>query len=236
MKVILNGIFILSLLASCQPNPSQRIRYAAEKQNNFSNSNNRNDYSGGVVNLPGRDDTSNDNNNNNNTGNTQDDWRSSLPYNVRNCRWSEDGDSGFSHSHNSIGAYTICQDTELEIYIQMDNPPPSSTPLCLIPTHTNDQRYTTYIGEPQCFPVYSDQQIYRITMVKNRNNIDQSRMQLNGVAMMKDQQTYYPFPYNTSINHPDAYLYCLQALEVYADARYCYAFDSVGQYVQHDFD
>lgn len=223
------------VLSACQPNPSQRIRYATDKTNDFNSGNNTNYNNNGNTTYSGDRDTYNDNNSNTggDNGSQNENWLDALPAEVRDCRWSEDGNTGFASYHSSIGAYTICQATdELELYIQLQNPPSGSTPVCLIPTNTRNG-YTTYIGEPQCFPAYSSQQIYRINMVKNRTGA--SNLSLNGVAIMKDETSYYPFPYNTSIKHPDAYLYCLQALETYGDARYCYAFDSVAQYVQNDF-
>jgi hypothetical protein len=242
MKLVSILMTFMFLVTACQPNPSQRIRYAAEKENDFNSGTNSNyNNNGNAVYTGGRDDvnsngTSNGSTNGSDDGNenNNDNWLDALPESVRGCRWSEDGNSGFANYHASIGAYTMCQATdELEIYIQLQNPPSGSTPICLVPTNTRNG-YTTYIGEPQCFPAYSSQQIYRVNMDKNREGA--SNLALNGVAMMKDQTTYYPFPYNTSLKHPDAYLYCLQALETFQDARYCYAFDSVAQYVQHDFD
>ena len=229
-------LFIFFVLSACQPNPSQRIRYATNKTNDYnSGSNNNYDYNNGgreTYSDGGRDDT-NSGSTNGDTTDQSESWLDALPAEVRSCRWSEDGNTGFANYHSSIGAYTICQATnELELYIQLQNPPSGSTPICLIPTNTRNG-YTTYIGDPQCFPAYSSQQIYRINMTKNRSGANY--LSLDGVAMMKDEAVFYPFPYNTSIKHPDAYLYCLQALETYSDARYCYAFDSVAQYVQHDF-
>lgn len=227
MKNVSLCMAILFVLVACQPNPSQRIRYATNKENTFTDSNNNTTYG---TTIPTRTGTGTGSGTGSSSG--EDDWLDSLPSAVRGCSWSEDGSTGFASYHSSIGAYTICQNTnELELYIQIQNPP-TSTPICLIPTNTNSG-YTTYIGEPQCFTAYSSQQIYRITMVKNRTGA--TSLALNGVSIMKDESAYYPYPYYQNVNHPDAYLYCLQALEQYGDPRYCYAFDSMGQYVQNDF-
>ena len=81
-------------------------------------------------------------------------WLDALPAEVRS--WpdgSEDGNTGFANYHSSIGAYTICQATnELELlYTTPKSSLLGSTPICLIPTNTRNG-YTTYIGDPQCFP------------------------------------------------------------------------------------
>lgn len=227
----LSALFILLLITvACQPNPSQRIRYTTDQTDSFNtgNNNSNNNYSGGST-LPGRDGSGTGTGTG--TGTDDSNWLDNLPSEVRGCQWSENGQSNFAKYHASIGAYTICQASdEEEVYIQLQNPP--NEPLCIIPTNSSNG-YTTYIGEPKCFPVYSSQQIYKINLDKNRTGA--THLQLNGVAIMIDESHYYPFPYLQNVNHPDAYLYCLQALEMYADARYCYAFDSVGEYVQNDF-
>ncbi|MGB0454760.1 MAG: hypothetical protein ACPGJV_13710, partial [Bacteriovoracaceae bacterium] len=171
------------------------------------------------------------------TQTSQNDFIEKLPVAIRGCKWSSDGNSNFENYHPVLGSYTLCQTgIDTEVYLQLREPPGSNVKLCLIPT-TNQQNSVTYIGEPRCFYASSATEIYKINLLKNRANA--SSLRVTGVAMMREEKIFYPSPfgngYGEVVYHPDAYLYCLQVLEITGDPRYCYTFDQMGQYVQHNF-
>jgi hypothetical protein len=155
-----------------------------------------------------------------------------IPPEISHCSWSADGVNGFASTHPHTGAYTLCQTAdETKVHLQVKSPITDSQ-VCLIPTYHSNNR-AIYIGEPRCLLVHSNMSIYPITLLKNRTGY--SNFQITGVMLMKDKAFFYPAPFYQYLLSPDAFLFCSQWLDQTGDSSYCYAFDSVGQYVYHQF-
>lgn len=156
-----------------------------------------------------------------------------IPTEISQCSWSQDGINGFASSHTHIGAYTLCKSVsdETDIYLQVkDNI--SDSQICLFPTAT-DGTNSYYIGEARCLMVTNNKQIYKIKMYKNRPGFESKS--ITGIMIMKDKAFFYPAPFYQYVLSPDAYLYCSNWLTIYKDQSYCIAFKSVGQYTYHQF-
>jgi hypothetical protein len=156
-----------------------------------------------------------------------------IPAELKHCSWSMDGVTGYEKSHVHIGSYTLCKSSlnPLDVYLQVKTPI-TDAQLCIIPT-TNSGNSSTYIGEPKCLMIDTNNNVYKITLEKNRPSF--SSYSLTGVMLMKDKQFYYPSPFNRYALSPDAYLFCSQWLGQTGDPSYCAAFNQVGQYVYHQF-
>ena len=158
---------------------------------------------------------------------------STIPSEVSHCTWSADGISGYASNHATIGPYTFCKSstTETNVFIQVKNPI-SDSYLCVIPTTNNDTK-STYIGEPRCVMATNPLTIYKITLMKNRAGY--GSYALTGSMIMKDKYAWFPSPYYQNLLIPDAYLFCAEYLAQTGDSSYCYAFNTVGQFVYHQF-
>jgi hypothetical protein len=165
---------------------------------------------------------------------TTPDATTSIPAEISHCQWSSDGNNGFQVSNTQhLGGYTLCQSSEDEtiVYVQVQYPI-TSEDLCLIPNYYSGSR-SIYIGEPRCLQIASNKEIYKVDLIKNRSGFES--YSINGVMMMKDKAFVYPWPFAQAIKSPDAYIYCANWLDSYGDASFCTAFDSVGEYVAHQF-
>ena len=158
-----------------------------------------------------------------------------IPQEISHCSWSSDGINGFTSTHPHLGAYTLCQEqgagNDTKVHIQVQSPVNDSQ-VCVIPTYHSNGR-AIYIGEPRCLLLNSNLSIYPITLLKNRTGY--SQFQITSVMVMKDKAFFYPAPFYSYMLSPDAFLFCSQWLDQHGDSSYCYAFDSVGQYVYHQF-
>ncbi|MCO4792595.1 MAG: hypothetical protein KC493_02695 [Bacteriovoracaceae bacterium] len=156
-----------------------------------------------------------------------------LPTCSTSTSWSTDGQAGFDKTHTHIGAYSFCrsQTSDTEVYIQLQNPILDAQ-LCVIPTYTSGNR-AIYVGEPRCLVIQDNKKIYKLTLLKNRTGYQ--NFQVTGVMIMKDKAFFYPAPFYQYLLSPDAFLFCSQWLDQTGDSSYCYAFDSVGQYVYHQY-
>lgn len=242
IKLHLILVLQLIILTSCQRPNDKRIRYNENLDqqeqtgpNNFGFTPENYDFDNPDLDPGDGDDGT--------EANDPFDFYATLPQEIRSCQWSADGQSGFSRTHSSIGDYSICQGTnELDIFIQVKNPPSVNNPICLLPTTTEDGD-TFYIGEPKCVSMSDNQTIYKITLDKNRSGA--SQYPVDGVAIMKYELNYYNFPpisngqyYQQKAGmyyNPYAYVECIYQLQYNGDDRFCRVFDSVGQYVQNNF-
>jgi len=156
-----------------------------------------------------------------------------VPAEVSHCNWSSDGISGYQSSSTHIDKFTLCQskDSDTTVYIQVKTPD-TAYQVCLIPTY-NSGSTITYLGEPRCLYITSATQIYKLTMLKNRQNF--TTYLITGIMMMKDKSYQYPSPFYKNILSPDAYMFCANWLEQTNDSSYCQAFEQVGAYVYHQF-
>ncbi len=157
-----------------------------------------------------------------------------IPQELRHCSFALDGVTGFQHSANHIGAYTLCKSSVSpnDVWLQMKTPVTQGQ-LCLIPITVNSQGRSTFIGEPKCLMVNNPMQVYKIPFSINR--IGLSGAQLRGVMIMKDQSLFFTHPFNQYLLNVDAYLFCMDWVDRTGDGSYCQAFDSVGQFVEHRF-
>ena len=161
-----------------------------------------------------------------------------VPQEASHCSWSTDGSSGFSFTHSYTGDYTLCraQGSETVYYLQTKVPSSQSIPLCLIPTthiQTPSGSKSVYIGEPRCVHNTDNTKVYKIVLYKNR--IYYTNYPITGVMIMKDELVEYPQPYMGWYLNPDAYMFCIQYLANYGSDAFCDTFDSMGQYVYHEF-
>ncbi len=153
-----------------------------------------------------------------------------IPEEIRHCKWSSDGQTGFADNHYHLGEYTVCQSNtnEKKIYIQVKNPM-STERLCIYPT-TNSGSESWYIGPAKCVHLYEAKKIYTLEMVVE--SYYQQRP-LTGVMMMKDLSHHYPFPFDSyqAVRATTAYQECIRRSQAsIPDPRYCQAFVQVGQY------
>lgn len=156
-----------------------------------------------------------------------------IPNEIKHCSWSLDGQNGFERYHQHIGNYTLCKSTSsnLDVFLQIKNPVMDAQ-ICLIPT-TNASSNSTYIGEPRCLMVDSNTKVYKISLITNRPGY--YNYNFTGVMLIKDKGYFYPYPFNVYYLSTDAYLQCANWLAETGDPSYCQAFNSVGQYVYHQF-
>lgn len=187
--------------------------------------------SGGAIALPGSGANSGDSTGGSSGGSgaEQDSFESLIPDEIKHCKWSEDGITGFEMSSNShLGPHTLCQSktTNTDIFVQVKNPI-SDAQVCLIPTYASNNA-SVYIGEPRCLMLNNNKKIYKVSLLKNRPGY--GNFNINGVMVMKDKAFFYPAPFFQHVLSPDAYLFCSQFLDQYGDPSYCNSFKSVGQY------
>tara|TARA_R110000868_G_scaffold90968_6_gene252131 strand:+ start:2257 stop:2928 length:672 start_codon:yes stop_codon:yes gene_type:complete len=156
-----------------------------------------------------------------------------IPTEIDHCSWAPDGLNGFSSTSTHLGAYTVCQskNSQTDLYIQVKNPV-TNVQVCLVPTSSSGSS-SVYIGEPRCLMLNDNKRVYKVTMLKNRPNF--SQLPLNGVMIMKDEQHFYPYPFNQNALSPDAYVFCSQYLAQYGYGGYCESFKSVGAYTYKQF-
>src|SRR5690606_2827054 len=142
-----------------------------------------------------------------------------IPAEISHCSWAADGINGFSTNSTHLGQFTVCKSstTETDLYIQIKTPI-TNVQVCLIPV-SNSNNSTVYIGEPRCLMLTDNKRVYKVTMLKNRPNF--STLPLNGVMVMKDEQHFYPYPFNQYALSPDAFIFCSQYLAQTNDAEYC---------------
>lgn len=215
----LTFIIILLAIAGCDS-----ARDARKSRFDYSPFKNGNDNpTGGAITIDPGDGTGSG------TGTTT----TTIPPEINHCSWAPDGLTGFSSNSTHLGEYTVCKSTssETDLYIQIKNPI-TSVQVCLIPTSSSGSS-SVYIGEPRCLVLNDNKRVYKVTMIKNRPNF--SHLPLNGVMIMKDEQHFYPYPFNQNALSPDAYVFCSQYLAQYGYGGYCESFKSVGAYTFKQF-
>lgn len=223
-KLSITFCLLLFTLAACDQPRDRRTAYrGTQNEDNSSYSYNYNDNGNG-------------NNGGNNGGNatpTATPGGQTVPQDISHCSWSSDGVNGFASTHPHLGPYTVCQSSsdETKVHIQVQNPVLDAQ-VCLIPTYHSNNR-AIYIGEPRCLLLNQNTSIYTVNMLKNRTGY--SNFQVTGVMVMKDKAFFYPAPFYQYLLTPDAFLFCSQWLDQTGDSSYCYSFDSVGQYIYHQF-
>ncbi len=223
-------IFSLIFLYSCE-DVSTRRRASSSSDRLSTDSSTYTDDRFNTVNNSNSDDTTNNGNSSTGTITTPSDVSS-------DCKLSNNGTSGFGYTNNLIGDFSICvsSGSNTTVYFQLKSGVQDAQ-VCFIPT-TNSGNVITYIGGPVCQYV-TDNSVKTFNIIKNRVGYTGSAM--TGVLIMKNQQVAYPSPYaQTSgqvryLNNVDAYYLCTQYREYYNISQYCQAFDSVGQYVYHQF-
>lgn len=229
---------LLILLTSCDQPRDRRTAYKSNGQNqnealNYNYYNNNG--SGGSNDGSGGDNDGSDGSNGDGgtTGSSGENGASNLPPCSTNVSWSTDGNSGFDKTHNHIGEYSFCrsQSSDTEVYIQVKNPILDAQ-ICVVPTYHSGNR-AIYVGEPRCLVIQENTKIYKLTLLKNRTGYQ--NFQVSGAMIMKDKSFFYPAPFYQYLLSPDAFLFCSQWLDQTGDSSYCFAFDSVGQYVYHQF-
>lgn len=226
----LNTTLLVSLILLVQVSCDRpRDRRTVGDPRNTENRTPINDDSSSIPNTPTT--TPQQEESGNNVSETTPSGVSNLPQQIQHCRWP--GAGGFSHSHPHVGQYTLCQNQsdDTDIYVQVQSPITDAS-LCLIPVHSSSGR-AVFIGEPRCIEIRDSSNIYRINMLKNRPNF--SHFRVNGIMMMKDLPHFYPLPFNVTMLSVDAYLNCAHQLDTTGNPAFCQAFDSVGQYVFHQF-
>ncbi|MBT7609424.1 MAG: hypothetical protein HN576_06695 [Bacteriovoracaceae bacterium] len=214
------------IIIGCNQPRDRRTAYKARDLD--SNSSYNYDYNGNGGNENGNGGNENSNPTATPTPNGQ-----TVPPEISHCSWSSDGVNGFASTHAHIGAYTLCQSSsdQTKVHLQVKSPITDSQ-VCVIPTYHSNNR-AIYIGEPRCLLINSNMSIYPISLLRNRTGY--SNFQITGVMVMKDKAFFYPSPFYQYLLSPDAFLFCSQWLDQTGDSSYCYAFDSIGQYVYHQF-
>ncbi len=156
-----------------------------------------------------------------------------IPQEIAHCSWSKDGVNGFPYTHPHIGPYGLCQEKkdERKVHLQIKGTI-SDSQVCLIPTYHSNKR-AIYVGEPRCLLIDDNKKIYPITLLKNRAGY--SNFKITGVMLMKDKRFLYPGPFYQYLLSPDAFLFCSQWRDQTGDNSYCDSFDSVAQYIDHQF-
>ena len=233
------SLVVLFLLVSCDKPRDRRTAYRSKGLNNneaftYNYYNNEGD-GGNNTGSSGSNGTTGTNGDGGTTGTTGTNGENTQ--NLPNCStsvsWSTDGSTGFDKTHNHVGAYSFCRDqaTDTDVYIQLQTPV-TDAQVCVIPTYHSGNR-AIYVGEPRCLVIQDNKRIYKLTLLKNRTGYQ--NFQITGAMIMKDKAFFYPAPFYQYLLSPDAFLFCSQWLDQTGDSSYCYAFDSVGQYVYHQF-
>ncbi len=172
------------------------------------------------------------------TGTTAGTTTSSLtiPEDAKHCTFSNDGSSGYASSGTHIGAYTICKSSTNEntFYAQIKDPNTnsqgySSVKICFIPmSNKTSNGSPLHIGNPKCGNFSDSKTIQKIVFDKYAVN---ANVAVTNVMIFKDL-TYY---YNGvgQMNTLNAYINCVNYLNLYNNSYYCEVFKTAGFYTLH---
>jgi hypothetical protein len=167
---------------------------------------------------------------------TTDGSQISVPDNIKHCKWSFDGASGFDKTGDAhLGDHTICQSktNSSEVYVQLKTAL-SNVRVCVIPTYESNGK-AIFLGEARCQFIDSNKKAYRYPLVKNRDYGRYQNFPINGVMVMKEETYFFDAPFYRDQISYDAFFICSINLDLHGDGSYCNAFKSKGQYVYKKF-
>ena len=157
---------------------------------------------------------------------------STIPPHLSHCGFTDATQNSFRNSHAHIGSYTACKETgSNRVHIQFQTAH-TDAQVCLFPTY-NSGSNVFHIGEPRCVHATTAFSIYPVDLYINRTGF--TSYPITGVMIMKDKSFFYPWPYNSYLYSPDAYVQCEDWLYRTGDPSYCNTFNVVGEYVYHQF-
>lgn len=217
MKKLIFITTILSLASCVAPRETRSIY-----DSNSSSSNSTNSNSGSSINIDESNSSTNESAN--------------IPSEIAHCKWSLDGQTGFSSTTNShLGPNTVCQSRtdESKIYIQIKNPD-SDSRVCVIPT-SEISGNSIYLGAAQCKYISSSGVVSMFQLQKNRDYGRYQNFSINSVMVMKEKTYDFPSPFSRELISYDAYFTCSINIDLYNDRTYCDAFKSVGEYFYKSF-
>ena len=160
----------------------------------------------------------------------------SVPENIKHCKWSFDGSTGFDKTGNShLGDHTVCQSVtnSSEVYVQLKTALPNVR-VCVIPTYESNGR-AIFLGEARCQFIDSNKKAYRYPLVKNRDYGRYQNFPINGVMVMKEETYFFDTPFYRDQISYDAFFICSINLDLHGDSSYCNAFKAKGEYVYKKF-
>jgi hypothetical protein len=165
-----------------------------------------------------------------------------VPPEAQHCTFSPNGIDGYSNFSTHLSSrYNICQSqtNDAKVFFQIKNPIYDNR-VCFLPTYNAPGSSTSiYLGSPKCLFLESSNNIYTITLTKDRLSpygaTSYSQYPINGVMVIQDKSYYFPAPFNVDMSAVDAYLRCNQMLDQ-GVTSYCQAFKAAGEYTYSVFN
>jgi len=229
MKLVKTMILSM-ILASCVAPRDKKALYSDPFSNSSNNSSNSSTTTGGGTSIVG------DSGSGSGSGDSSSGGQISVPDNIKHCKWSFDGSTGFETSGNAhLGDYTVCQSktNSSEVYVQLKTALPNVR-VCVIPTYETNGK-AIFLGEARCQFIDSNTKAYKFPLVKNRDYGRYQNFPINGVMVMKEETYFFDTPFYRDQISYDAFFICSINLDLHGDASYCNAFKSKGQYVYKKF-